>query len=203
MAGAFVVMYLTGVPAAGKSSVSRALHEVVAPLAVFEYGQRLTEYLARGRAGLTQTGIREQSARVVTPQDVAAVDRQLIEFVETERERSHVLIDSHPVTKERYGFRVTAYSLEGIRRLAPTMICMLYTPPAVALERIGADPGGRPMISEFEAQFHTELQASVAATYAVGLGVPMYLIDSSRPLAEVASELARRFGAKSHQSGAS
>jgi adenylate kinase len=203
MAGAFEVMYLTGAPAAGKSSVSRVLQELVAPLAVFEYGQRLTEYLARERAGLTQTSIREQSARVVTPQDVAAVDRQLTEFVDSERERSHVLIDSHPVTKERYGFRVTAYSLEGIRRLAPTMVCMLYTPPAVALERIGAAPDGRPMISEFEAQFHTELQASVAATYAVGLGVPMYLIDSSRSLAEVAGELARRFGAGPSRPGAS
>ena len=59
------------------------------------------------------------------------------------------------------------------------------------------------MISEFEAQFHTELQASVAATYAVGLGVPMYLIDSSRSLAEVAGELARRFGAGPSHPGAS
>jgi adenylate kinase len=192
--GAFEVMYLTGPPAAGKSSVSRALQEMIRPLAVFEYGQRLTEYLARERSGLTQDAIRERSAQVVTPDDVAAVDRELIEFVATERSRSHVLIDSHAVTKEQYGFRITAYSLEDIRRLAPTMVCMLYTAPDVTMARIEAAPAGRPMITEFEAQFHTELQAAVAATYAVGLGVPMYLIDSSRPVAEVAGELARRFG---------
>jgi adenylate kinase len=172
---------------------------------VFEYGARLTEYLHRRQNGLTQERIREKSAEIVTPQDVLAVDRELAEFVASERIRSHVLIDSHPVTKESYGFRITCFHLDDIRRLAPTRICVLYTPPEVAMQRINADPAGRPAISAWEAQFHTDLQASVAATYAVGLGVPMYLVDSSRPLEAVVGDLARHFqrSADGHQGAAS
>lgn len=191
--GSFEVVYLTGAPAAGKSTVSRTLQERVSPLAVFEYGQRLTQYLSRTSAGFSQENIREQSARIVRPEDVAAVDRELLDFVAEERIRSHVLIDSHAVTKEHYGFRITAYHIDDIRRLCPTRICMLYTPPEIAMERIRNAPAGRPTVSAWEAQFHTDLQASVAATYAVGLGVPMYLIDSSRPLDEVVDQLARHF----------
>ena len=189
----FEVVYLTGAPAAGKSTVSRALQERISPLAVFEYGQRLTQYLSRSDAGLTQDQIREKSARVVRPEDVEAVDRELLDFVAAERTRSHVLVDSHAVTKESYGFRITAFHIDGIRRLAPTRICMLYTPPEVAMRRIEEDAAGRPTITAWEAQFHTDLQASVAATYAVGLGVPMYLIDSSAPLDAVVVQLARYF----------
>jgi adenylate kinase len=189
----YEVVYLTGAPAAGKSTVSRALQELVSPLAVFEYGQRLTLYLGDRDQRLTQDQIREKSARVVRPEDVQAVDRELRLFVEEERQRSHVLIDSHAVTKESYGFRITAFHIDEVRRLSPTRICMLYTPPEIALQRIRTDAAGRPTITAWEAQFHTDLQASVAATYAVGTGVPMYLIDSSAPLNEVAAQLARHF----------
>jgi adenylate kinase len=189
----FEVVYLTGAPAAGKSTVSRALQERVSPLVIFEYGERLTQYLSHQDESLTQDQIRARSARVVRPEDVEAVDRELLDFVAAERTRSHVLVDSHAVTKESYGFRITAFHIDGIRRLAPTRICMLYTPPEVAMRRIEEDAAGRPTISTWEAQFHTDLQASVAATYAVGLGVPMYLIDSSSPLDSVVAQLARHF----------
>jgi adenylate kinase len=189
----FEVVYLTGAPAAGKSTVSRALQERVSPLVIFEYGERLTQYLSHQDESLTQDQIRSRSARVVRPEDVQAVDRELLEFVAAERTRSHVLVDSHAVTKEGYGFRITAFHIDGIRRLAPTRICMLYTPPEVAMRRIEENAAGRPTITAWEAQFHTDLQASVAATYAVGLGVPMYLIDSSAPLDTVVAHLARHF----------
>jgi adenylate kinase len=195
----FQVMYLTGAPAAGKSTISRKLRELVSPLEVFEYGQRLTEYLARDSAGLTQVQIRARSAGIVRPEDIAAVDQQLLEFVREARQRSHVLIDSHPVTKEDYGFRITAFGLEEIQTLRPTRIVLLYTPPDVVLQRIKADSGGRPLVTPWEAQFHTDLQASVAAVYAVGLRCPMYLIDSSRPLEDVAAEVAKRFRTSTHQ----
>jgi adenylate kinase len=187
------VIYLTGAPASGKSSVSRGLRAHVEGLAVFEYGARLTAYVNhKGSKNLIQSKIREQSSAVVTPEDVAAVDRELIEFVRKERAASHVIIDSHAVTKESYGFRVTPYSLEDFGTLAPTHIWVLYTEPRVALDRIARDAQGRPTITQEEARLHTSLQASVAVTYGVGLGVPVYFFDSDRPLEDLTAELASR-----------
>ncbi|MEX2157144.1 MAG: ATP-binding protein [Gemmatimonadales bacterium] len=191
---AFRVIYLTGAPAAGKSSVTRGLASLVSPLEGFEYGERLTRYVAaRQDQALTQESLRERSAAVVGPEDIQAVDRLLLDFVAEARVRAHVVIDSHPVTRERYGFRVTPFSLEGFGHLSPDAVCLLFTPPEVALERIDRSPGGRPRVTLWESGFHTGLQASVAATYGMSVGVPIYLIDSSPPIYDVVAEVARLF----------
>lgn len=188
------VIYLTGAPAAGKSSVTRALHRFVSPLEIFEYGERLTQYVsARQDQKLTQESIRTSSAAVVTPEDIQAVDKLLLAFVADARAKAHVVVDSHPVTRERYGFRVTPYSLGDFALLSPDSICVLFTPPDVAVERIDRSPAGRPRVTLWESGFHTGLQASVAATYGMSMGIPIYLIDSSPPLDDVATEVARLF----------
>lgn len=185
------VIYLTGAPAAGKSTLSRALSVQLQPLAIFEYGQRLTAYLAK-RSGqpMQQEDVRAHSSAVATIADIKAVDRLLLEFVAERRQCGHVLIDTHAVTKESYGFRITAYSLDEIAQLRPTMVVVLYTAPDIAVARIGTDPGGRPMITPWEAGFHTTVQASVAVAYATSLGVPVYLLDGDRPADALAKELA-------------
>ncbi len=176
------VVYLTGAPAAGKSTLGAALRERVPSLEVFEYGARLTAHV-RTKADHTieQSNLRARSADMIRPEDVAEVDRHLIDFVAGARVRAPVLIDSHAVTREAYGFRAIPYSLRDFERLSPTHIWVLYTPPEVAVERISSLPDGRRSVTEWEAGFHTALQASVAATYAMHLGVPLHVIDGTAP----------------------
>lgn len=192
---AYHVVYLTGAPAAGKSSFTRALSKLVSPLAVFEYGEQLTNHLNEQRLlGVSQATVREKSASIVTARDIEELDERLISFVDSTRAHSHVIIDSHAVTRESYGFRITPFSLAKWHRLGATMIVGLFTPPAVTLERIHERPDGRRAVSEWEAGFHTALQAGVAQTYAVSLGRPLYLYDSSAQLDTIAVDVARRMG---------
>lgn len=191
----FRVIYLTGAPASGKTSLTRALPGVVSPLEVFEYGERLRNYLAaREEPGLTQESVRRQSAGVVQPEDVKAVDRLLLSFVAEARCRAHVAIDSHAVTKELYGFRVTPYSLDDFALLSPDAICVLFAPPEATTERIERDPAGRPLPTLWESGFHTGLQGSVAVAYGVRLGIPIYFVNSNRPHHDVVRDVAHLFG---------
>lgn len=187
------MIYLTGAPAAGKSSMAHALKERVRPVEVWEFGDRLRQHLSQAAPTISQEDLRRESARVITPADVAAVDRQLVEWTAKVRASSHVIIDSHPVTKERYGFRVTPYSLADFARLAPTKIWVLYCSPETTLERIGSDAAGRPMITLEEARMHTQMQASVAITYGMSLGVPIHFFDSARDRDDLLAELVSRF----------
>lgn len=186
------VVYLTGAPAAGKSSLTRALKLAVPDLAVFEYGERLTAWLNRsGEANLRQTDLRAQSAGLILPADVQAVDRELIDFVRQRRQRGPVIVDSHAVTKETYGFRVIPFQTDQLRRFAPTQIWVLFADPQVTRERISADHGGRPLPSEEEARMHTVLQADVAVAYAVNLGLPIQFVATA-PLDELTARLVGR-----------
>lgn len=185
------VIYLTGAPAAGKSSTTRLLSTRLPALQIWEYGAKLTEHV-QGRASgvVDQDDLRSKSATAISAQDVRDVDDALLAFVDLHRGSSDVIIDSHAVTKEGWGFRVIPFSLERFGMLAPNEIWMLFTPPGTAVERIAADSGGRPMIDEEQARMHTQLQASVAATYAMSLGVPLYLFDSPGHQGELVDALA-------------
>jgi adenylate kinase len=173
------VIYLTGAPASGKSTLTKALKAGVPDLEIFEFGERLTARLSESGQVGDQADLRSQSARAITLEDVHAVDRELLDFVATHRANRPVIIDSHAVTKESYGYRVTPYSLKEFERLCPTQIWVLYTAPEIAIRRIAQDAQGRPQITEEEARFHTHLQASVAVTYGMHLGTAIHFFDSA------------------------
>lgn len=179
----FPVIYLTGAPASGKTTLASRLSGTIPNLCVFSYGHELTQFLQRkGRGVDSQDALRSRSAKVTSKEDIDELDSELVELVERERQVRPILIDSHPVTKEEYGFRITPFTLEMFGKLRPTRIIVLYTEPALTQARIGDDPGGRPMVSNFESAMHTGLQATVAIGYAMSLGTPIYFLDSAQPV---------------------
>ena len=176
----YPVIYLTGAPATGKSTLCRNLASRFKSLTVFAYSEELRHFISKKTARLlSEDEIRAQSSTVVTAEDVANLDEQLVARVAIERQSAPFIIDSHPVTKESYGYRITGFSIDALKRVGPDVILCLYTSPGIAIQRIGADPMGRPMVSPFEADMHTHLQTAVAAQYGVILGKPVYLLDAA------------------------
>lgn len=178
------VVYLTGAPATGKSTLTEFLASVIDPLHIFCYSKELLKHVNRHKnVDITsQDDIRRTSAKLITKDDVNAVDKQLIDFVQNERSRTHIIIDSHAVTKESYGYRVTPFQPNKLRLLDPTAIIVLYTESDTVIERITSNAQGRPRISPFEADFHTHLQASLALAYSLELGIPIHYLDSNKPI---------------------
>jgi adenylate kinase len=164
-------------------------------LVVFAYSEELRKIVA-DRTGevLEEDDIRSQSAGIVTTKDVEKLDNTLIERVQQARSTRPFLIDSHPVTKESYGYRITSFSLQQLQALNPDVLVCLYTSPEVSIERIRRNPMGRPMVSPFEAEMHTQLQASVVAQYGVLLGKPVYLVNSAIDQHTLVQTIAERTG---------
>lgn len=174
------VIYLTGAPASGKSSTARLLAANNPNLLIWEYGAKLTQHLKnRLSEAPNHAQLRLQSSSIVTSMDIDAVDRALVTFVADNREDNNVIIDSHAVTKEVFGFRITPFSLKQFGELAPDEIWVLYASPSVTIKRIANDPDGRALVDEEGAHLHSTLQASVAATYGMSLGRPVYFFDTT------------------------
>jgi len=187
------VVYVTGAPAAGKSSTLAYLRKADPSIQTFEYGARLTEMVQARTAGIkSQDDIRSRSATLIGPEDIVEMDRRLLAFVEEHRGRQTVLIDSHPVTKESYGFRITAFSMEQIRQFSPDEVWVFFASPQETRRRIEEAPGGRPLVSEEEARMHTTIQASVAATYGIMSPAPVYLFDTEQDRDALLSRLQER-----------
>jgi adenylate kinase len=151
-------------------------------------------FLQRKSGGhmLTEDDIRRESARIVTAQDVEELDQELVEMVQRERAHRSVLIDSHPVTKEQYGFRVTGFDVPTLQRLRPDVLVCLYASPEVTRARIQADAMGRPLPTMLELEMHMHLQASLVTQYGFLAGKAVYFLDSSCSQEELAESLLMR-----------
>lgn len=194
----FDVIYVTGPPATGKSTLLSALEAALQPMRTFSYSKELADQVGRRvRQEVSEEDMRRYSAAVIRPEDVVAVDEALISLAAQVRNKSHLVIDSHAVTKEGFGFRVTPFSLEQVARLAPTKIFMLYCEPTLVIERIQRNSEGRPQVTRFEAELHAQLQATVALTYGMHLGIPTYFLDTARPIEELVKEICQRLSTTS------
>lgn len=176
------IIYLTGAPATGKSTLTARVAAYAKDVEVFTYSLELARVTSARVGQLTQNDMREQSAKIITREDVALVDEQLIDKATSFRQRDGFLVvDSHPVTIEKFGFRVTPFTKEMLSRLSPDVITCLYADAATLEARIKADAAGRPLPSRVDLNRHVDLQCQVAWTYAFESGASLYFLDAALP----------------------
>lgn len=189
----YKVVYLTGAPAAGKSTAAHWLSKNIPEVELFQYGKELTKLASSLIASnTTQEQLRAKSSAVITKEHVRELDQRLVEFVNATRHRRHIIVDSHAVTKESFGFRITPFSPAQIINIAPTEIWVLYADARETIRRIKTKPEGRQLPTTLEADFNTELQSSVAAIYGVLTSAPVYLFDTCVGQVELRNSLRRR-----------
>jgi len=136
--------------------------------------------------------MRERSAKLITREDVTLTDQELIEFAaEFKKQDGFLVIDSHSVTIESFGFRVTPFSKDMLSRLGPDIIVCLYADALTLESRIKAKSGGRPLPPRSELNRHVDLQCQVASIYAIETGAHLYFLDASVPSPELLSNFMR------------
>jgi adenylate kinase len=181
------VIYLTGAPATGKTTCGTMLARETG-MTMFSYGAELTRRLA-DRVG-SQEELRQRSAAVITAADVVALDQELVERTAAARVAGPgLVVDSHAVTKEHYGFRCIPYSPEHLSSLGFTAIVCLFVAAEEVARRISEEPLGRPLPTLAQLAMHDEMQRSLAITYAHRLGVPVHLVDASAEPAVVVTQI--------------
>lgn len=132
------VVYLTGIPASGKTTFANQLVKCIKPIQVISYSTLLREYL-----NVTHNDLREKSSKVVDDAVIATVDKILIDKVNEGKDTSHIVIDSHEITKEDYGFRAKTFTDNQLKELNLDILISLYTEPRIIMERMTKNPENR------------------------------------------------------------
>jgi adenylate kinase len=185
---AYEVIYLTGVPGSGKTSLGAQLSKELSPCEHIEYGSMLTMWL-QGSIQITQPELRVAPSKFANHGTIQKLDDFLIERITEGRRHSHFILDSHAVTLEPYGFRVTGFSPEALARLSPSIVVLLNMEPSASVVRVKKAGEGRPSISHHQAATHSALQAQVATCYALQSGVPLYVLDGETDTPKLVSIL--------------
>ncbi len=178
------VVYLTGIPGTGKTTVACALRASGLPIAHFSYSEHLAEHL-----GTTRVELRVRSASVVVAEAVGAVDRELAEYVAERRSSESVLIDSHAVTYEDYGYRVIPFTPSVLADLRLDAVVCLSAPAAVILARVDVAAEGRRPVTLDAVEQAQRLQEVVAIGYALNGGLPVYIVDAGGAVVETAGSV--------------
>ena len=192
------VILLTGPPGVGKSTLRGKLAVCVPDLQHFDYGQLLLRRKQREGSEISYEQLREQSASIIRPADVNATDDWVIAEIGRLRAQSHVLIDSHALTRESYGFRAIAFSGKQLENLRLDVVITLRADPDELIARVKHNLGGRRELTAELAREIQILQESLCLTYAVVCACPAFVIDSThlspQEVADAAMQILKQVG---------
>ncbi|MCM5559313.1 AAA family ATPase [Pleomorphomonas sp. JP5] len=187
------VIYLTGAPASGKTTTVDEIEKRKESLFVWRYSKRLIEYMEiKYRSAFSHENLRSLSSAAVSAQDIADLDVMMIDFIRDSRAYGDVIIDSHAISYEVYGFRSTSFSINVITQLQINEIWVLFASPETIVSRTAVESKGRRIVTLEEARMMTELQSSLALTYGVVCGCPVYFFNTEIPQLEMYERMLKR-----------
>jgi adenylate kinase len=173
------VILLTGAPGTGKSTLRRGLAERVSGLHAFDYGSLLLLRKQREGAELSYEQLREKSAEIISSEDVHSTDDAVVAEITRLRSRSDIIIDSHALTRELFGFRAIPFSGQHLRQLDLSCILIIRCDPDILVARTNKAPEGRRSLTVELAREIQILQAALGLSYASTCGCPLFMIDST------------------------
>jgi len=193
----FETILLTGIAAVGKSTLSRTIGKT-SGFKSFEYGAELFNQAHQEHPEITYAQTRSHAETYISDEHVRHTDEALQLFIQQYRNECHVVIDSHAISRERYGFRSEPFGPGGLQRASFSRIVCLYCEPAVIAERIKANADGRQTLTIPELELYQQLQSSVAITYSTIAGIPLHFINSNASPEDVVKMFLEIVGSKSH-----
>jgi adenylate kinase len=186
-------VYLTGLATTGEISLAQAVKKRVENVEVLGYSDLLRDHLSARVGPVRQTLMRQQSSRLVTPEDAAIVDRKLVQLVNEARNAGfHVIVDSHAVTSEEFGFRVTPFSVSLLNELEIDLLVCLYADPDEILERSRDELAGRIALTSYSVSQGLNLQNCLVLMYGLLTGTALHFLNSSMDIERLADWMALR-----------
>lgn len=185
-----MITLLTGVPGVGKSTVAAGVCALDSTATVLSFGRILFDLTRRQRAfELTYEQFRQRSWEFVNSRLIEEATSEARNRIRTAGRR-HVIVDSHAVSIEPYGFRSTPDSPKLLEQFSYNTIVQLHASPEVVFERHGAElTSGRLYRTVDDVATAAVLQFAASTYYAGMTGCPLHVVDASPEVEKVVNSV--------------
>ncbi|HZR82560.1 MAG TPA: AAA family ATPase [Candidatus Binatia bacterium] len=182
---------LTGVPGVGKSSVARWLEERCdARYRWVPFGELIRQALNElAGSRVEEAQLRREPTSLVTEAVLEHATRQLVAMCASSARRVVVIVDSHAVSQDQFGFRSTPDGPSYFKALRYDAIVQLVLPGQEILDRTPVGTGGRQARSGVDLDFHSSLQLMVSTFYAAMSECPLFVVSADGAVSEVAARV--------------
>lgn len=183
------LLYLTGAPASGKSTIANAISQIEPSIQIIRYSDEIKNFYAGSKRGqFTTQQLRAESSKIISHSDISNIDRYILEKIQTSA-ANYIVLESHAITAESYGFRATPFSVQMLGMIAPDLIVCLYSETDLIFERIKDNPQGRLLQSTENIQVGQLLQMSLALQYGILSNAEIHFINTQQESQVVAQQI--------------
>ncbi len=180
------VVFITGVTSVGKTSTARLLENRGVGKRI-SIGELVLKHARMRWPELTHDRLRGEPDLYAPVAVVRAAIRELCRLAEAERGSHSLILESHAVTAEVYGSRITPFSHEDLRRLAFDIIVLLECEGSTILARTRDRGMDTPSLDLLYGMI--DMQRATAISYGVAVGCPVYAVNAEPSIESVASQI--------------
>ncbi len=180
---------VTGVPGIGKSTICSTLAEGQPDrYRHVSFGRLILEALTdHGVTGVSEQDLRRRATELVTKQVLKSATALLAALVDRATDHEWLLIDSHAVSQDWYGYRATPDGSDYFAIFTYAAVVQLFAESTVVLERGAASTSGRYASTPGQLDLHFQLQAAVSISYGAQSACPVFFVDAAGEVADVAA----------------
>ncbi|USF28373.1 hypothetical protein N510_003332 [Firmicutes bacterium ASF500] len=183
------LLYLTGSPATGKSTITNAIFQMEPSIQIIRYSDEIKNFYAESKRGqFTTSQLRMESSKIISHNDISNIDQYILKKIQTST-ANYIILESHAITVESYGFRATPFSVQLLGMVAPNLIVCLYSEADLIFERIKNNPQGRLLQSTENIHVGQFLQMSLALQYGILTNAEIHFINTQHEPQVVAQQL--------------
>ncbi len=176
-----VIVLVTGVPGVGKTTLcSSMVDSWPGDYAHISFGKLILKALNPNTELVTEPDLRRSAASLVTRTILAEATELLMVRVAKEQQRI-VLVDSHAVSQDKFGYIVTPDGRTYFDRLQYGAIVQLHAAPLTILSRTAPAASGRQARSEKDIELHCILQSAISVGYSAASECPLYVVEAEEP----------------------
>jgi adenylate kinase len=172
------VILLTGVPCSGKTTIARLIKELKPQISTISFGEEIHNLL-NTRKSIQYETIREKPTRIATKALINEVKVIVEKKVINLKELNNVLLDSHAVVADDYGFRIIP---EFDKCGEIDVIILVNIDYSTFKFRCTVDAKGRKLLNEIDFNIMQQLQNSIVTAYSISSNCVVYVLNNHRNL---------------------